>query len=875
MKIIKPAKLPILTRIVERVRKPELHVAAMLGFPLDAPRALFDELAFWSTVADALGSSGAVDEGFAKARGELLVAGSFFAPGGAPLRASYVRASVGAADKRLAVVGDRFWRNHAPTEPAPMTSMPIDWAHAFGGAHFDRNPYGKGVDPLVGDDHVIPLPNVDHYGAILRSPADRPEPAGFLPMDVTFAQRRARAGTYDRRWLEEHFPGLAPDAAPTFFNVAPEDQWTEDFFRGDEAILIENMHAERPRIEGRLPGLAARCFVTQRTAEGERFVEIPLRWDTVWLFPSAAAGVVIAHGTHAVAEDDAADVLHLVAACEDPAAPRPADHYRDALARRLDKDKGAIAGLSDSDLMPPRASGVAPNLGEMDIGRWVRGENLQAKNMRRGAERRRAEVRAMVEGKGLDSKDYGLAEPLPDPEEPPLDDLDALAAYMEAQMAQAEALREEGKEKEAKAREDARKKCAEKGIDFDAMMAEGARKGAGPPKLDAAAQVERLREAGMKGEEVKAMKADMQRQEQGLRDMYRRFGHLQPTAAAMDPETGARVRVLVELAMETGESLARRDFTGASLAGMCLRGIDLSGAFLEAADLSGCDLAGANLEGAMLAKANLRGADLSAAKLRGSNLGGACLCEAVLGRADLTDAVLGNADLAGARFAGATLTGADWLETKLAGVDFSSAVLGQCNLLKADLRGTRFAGADLTKANVVECALDGADFSGALLEGTTFVGCKGEGVSFRGARLRHGVLVHGSAFERADFRDADMEKANLRGTALTGARFDRANLTGADLSECNATGASFERAILKGALLIRTGLAGVTLRGANLIDALASKAKIAGADFTGANLYRADLSRVVGDGRTTFAEAEVGHVRFLPKAEPPPAGGAS
>src|SRR5580693_7575106 len=107
MKIIKPVKLPILTRVTERARKPELHVAAMLGFPLHAPRALLDELAFWKTVAEALGPSGAVDEGFAKARGELLVAGSFFAPGGVPVPASYVRVQLGAVDKRLAIVGDR------------------------------------------------------------------------------------------------------------------------------------------------------------------------------------------------------------------------------------------------------------------------------------------------------------------------------------------------------------------------------------------------------------------------------------------------------------------------------------------------------------------------------------------------------------------------------------------------------------------------------------------------------------------------------------------------------------------------------------------------------------------------------------------------
>ncbi len=397
MKVVKPMKVPILTRVVERARRPELHVAAMLAFPLDAPRALLDEIAFWKAVGAALGESGVVDEGFAKARGELLVAGSFFAPGGTPLPASYVRVKLGGVDKRLAVVGHRTWRDHAPSTPEPMVSMPIDWAHAFGGVGFDRNPYGKGAAPLEADARAIPLPNVDHYGAITRSPADRPEPAGFLPMDVTFAQRRGRAGTYGTRWFEEQFPGLADDADPTFYNVAPEDQWIDGCFRGDEDVLIENMHPERPRIEGRLPGLAARCFVTQRTAEGERFVEIPLRWDTVWLFPSAALGVVIAHGSAAVAEDDGADVLHLVCACEDPASARPIEHYRRALERRLDKDKGAIAELSDSDLMPPRASGVAANIAELDVGRWVRHEDLVAKNLRRGAERRHAELRTMLE----------------------------------------------------------------------------------------------------------------------------------------------------------------------------------------------------------------------------------------------------------------------------------------------------------------------------------------------------------------------------------------------------------------------------------------------------------------------------------------------
>lgn len=887
MKVIKPAKIPVLTRVVEFARRPFFHAAGIIAFPLDDARALYDELTFWKTTGAALGEKGVVDEGFAKPRGELLVCGSFFAPEGKPLPASYVRARLGAVDKRLAVVGDRTWQDRVPTPPTPITTMPIDWAHAFGGAGFERNPYGKGAEPVEIDGRAVhALPNIERYGAILRAPSERPEPAGLLPMDVTFAQRRKRAGTFDKGWFEEHFPGMPPDMDPTYFNVAPEDQWIDGFFRGDEEFVVENMHPDEPRIEGRLPGLVLRCFVTHRAPEGSRFLEIPLRCDTVWLFPSAGLGAVLFHGALRVAEDDAADIEHIVCACEEPASPRPIEHYQEVLARRLNKDTGAIASISDGDLMPQRGSGVAPNLGDLDIGRWIRSEKLAQKNLRRGQERDFAEARAALEAQGLDPKEHGLAELPPEPEVPPADDLDALAAFAEGELARADDMKSDLQTMDAEGRAQARKAFEEMGEDYDAAMEKAAREDAGPPTFSAAAHLTLLRsmaaDARAEGVPLPELeqqiedpryRADLETQEQGLREMYRRFGHTQPAAAAMEPEASQRARIVVELAIETGESLANRDFTGANLAGMRLAGVDLSGAFLEATNLEGCDLSGANLERAVLARASLRGAKLIGTRLRGANLGGASLEDAALDNADLAETVLSGAALAGARLSGAKLTGADLLETKLGGVDLSGAVIGQCSLLRADLRGARFVGSDLSQAVFLECSLDGADFSRAKLHKTTFVACRGEGVSFREASFRQGVLAHGSSFPGADFRDADMEKANLRGTALPGARFDRANLAGADLSSCDASEASFERAVLKGGLLIRTNLTGASMKGANLMDTLASKAHLPGANFTGANLYRADLSRVLGDARTTFAEAEVGHVRFLPKADAPPRGG--
>ncbi|MBW2527962.1 MAG: DUF2169 domain-containing protein [Deltaproteobacteria bacterium] len=884
MKVAKPVKVPILTRTYEVAGQLRLGVAALLGFPLDRPRELLDEIALWQAVGVALGESGVLDEGTPKSRGELLVCGSCHAPGGVPTPATFVRVCCGPVDKRLSVLGDRRWEDGVSSDPEPFTQMPLDWRHAYGGEGYRANPFGKGHRPVgKGRKRVHPLPNVEPFDRLMRSPSERPAPAGLLPMDVTFEERRNRAGTYDRRWFETHFPGMPADMDPTFFNAAPRDQWLDGFWCGDEAVLVEHMHPDHERLEGKLPGLVTRVFVTQRSTDGEAFMEIPLQCDTVWLFPESRLGVVAFHGAWAVREDDGADIVHLLAACEEPAAPRSPEHYLRALERRLDKDHGALASLSDSDLMPEVGVGVAPNLGETDVGRWVRGEGLWRANLRRGELRDYSRAKAEVEAEGLDPADYGLAEPPAADPEPALDDLDALAQQLEQQRDRAEQESKRLDALRAEADERARELGRELGVDID-----GAADGAppcGPPSFSAADQLQMILDNLEIAREGGAPLPDLEEQVQDpdyqagliateceLRELYRQYGHFQPPAAPMDAEASGAARVVVQAAYDSQTSLAGRDLTGADLSGMDLGGVDLGGAFLEGADLSGCDLTGANLDQAVLARANLEGAILAGASLAGANLGEAALAGAIFDAADLSDGVLSRARLAGAKLTGAKLDGVDLLEARFGDVDLSGASLSKATFMNGDLSGARFAAADLTQATFLECTLDGADFTGANLEKTSFIACCGRAVSFRDARFAQGVIVHGSAFSDADCRGAVLERANLRGTDLRGARFDGAAMTGADLSDCDVTGGSFDRAVLTGAMLVRTKLDEATLVGVNLMDALASKSSVPGADFGGANLFRADLSRVRGDERTSFADALVTNVRYLPKAESPPGG---
>src|SRR5690348_15972802 len=139
--------------------------------------------------------------------------------------------------------------------------MPITWANAFGGAGYPQNPLGKGYAPIRDDrgEHH-PLPNIEDPRRLISRPNERPAPMGFGPYDLTWPQRYAKIGTYDAKWLEERYPGFAADFDPSYFNTAPADQQIEGFFRGDESFTLENLHPEKPVIEGKLPGIKARIF---------------------------------------------------------------------------------------------------------------------------------------------------------------------------------------------------------------------------------------------------------------------------------------------------------------------------------------------------------------------------------------------------------------------------------------------------------------------------------------------------------------------------------------------------------------------------------------------------------------------------------------
>lgn len=873
MRTVKPLSASLLTRPFEHGGRFMLGVSVILFSTLGRASRLLTEQALWPFWASRPESQGPLEECYPRPRAEYLVGATAFTRSDRP-RACRVRVQVGDLTKELVVWGPRFWEGERPSDPLPFERLALDWTQTYGGKDFPANPVGMGrSDSEIEGTRMRLLPRVEYPDRPLTSSSGVGRPAGFGPLDQTWAIRAAKRGTYDKAWLEQDYPGLARDLDGSFFNLAPEDQQQATPFRGDEVYAFDFMHPELDRIGGVLPGLATRVFATRRTATGETFEELAMSLKALWLFPREERLIQVFQGWLRIDEDDAADVQTLLAAVERLGDARPPEHYRAVQERRRDPDQGALESLRESDIMP---ADLAVSLFDPPDQPGPAYERA----MRRAA-RERAEARALVAAHGLDPDEHGPPADLP---EPPrirtIDDLIEVRKRMEAESAALPARLEQDKRSTL---DGVRAVAAREGVDMETIEREmSGELTRGPPRPNAEpliADLTRLAEEG-RGQcsdvaELEQMLADPEvlgRWREGDRQQlaaYQSTGHHQrpPDPLAESARTELRARVQAELAR--GGSLAGWDLTRADLSRMDLRGADLTGALLEAADLSGALLDRAKLSRAMLAHARMIGTRLVDADLRESNLGAAQIARADLSGADLGEAILelarlSSSSLRGARIEGLRLTGAEIVAVDFSATHAESTVLWR----ETDLRGCRFAGIRYAQAVFQDCDLEETDFSGASITKGAFVGIRAKGICFRDLNLGTGCFALACRLDGADFSGARLNEVSFREAALRGADFSRAELRGCDFSSCDLRESRFYAADARCARLVRADLGDADLGSCNLAGAVLQQARLDHTELSYANLHEADLARVRVGAQVRFEGAIFSRARTRPRYRP-------
>ena len=212
-----------------------------------------------------------------KPRVDVVLVGSAFAPHQEPVEALVARVSLGSLDKAIGVIGDRTWiegpDGPEPSAPRPFRVMPL--AHERAALARD-NPHGFDLTrpPLVG---APALPNLE----AADDEIGRERTVGFGAIAPGAASRRALLRPEGWAWVEGGERGPTPAGFDfAFYNAAPRDQQIEALRAGD-ALVLENLNREHPRLETRIPGVRAKAFLVP--ADVDRGIEIALRCDTLWI----------------------------------------------------------------------------------------------------------------------------------------------------------------------------------------------------------------------------------------------------------------------------------------------------------------------------------------------------------------------------------------------------------------------------------------------------------------------------------------------------------------------------------------------------------------------------------------------------------------
>ncbi len=302
-----------------------------------------------------------------KLRGEWLFIGAAHAPGGKPVPNLDVSVQIGSYAKTLTIFGDRSWvRDDSGSahlsEPEPFTEMPIRAEYAHGGIKSKYNQHGIGFG-VLGDaaGASIPAANVMPSGQVGVSWERDGVPAGFGMLAPNLLPRRAMLGTYDETWRVRRMPLPPADFNPAFFNAAPEDQQFDGYFRGDEQVVLRNLHPDIPEFKTALPGTRVRCFVNRQTDIDEprsmTIAEVITVLDTVVIDMLANTLTLQWRGTLEIEDRFHQEIKHVLFIEEPLDKSQSSDFYAAMLQDKL-VDKQALAREAEMEERKKRVAEI-------------------------------------------------------------------------------------------------------------------------------------------------------------------------------------------------------------------------------------------------------------------------------------------------------------------------------------------------------------------------------------------------------------------------------------------------------------------------------------------------------------------------------------
>ncbi|MCG6970349.1 MAG: DUF2169 domain-containing protein [Gammaproteobacteria bacterium] len=831
------------------------------------------------------------DFAYFKPCADLLLAGKCYAPNGQPVTQCDVGFQVGSKSRLLRVFGNRYWEHTigggSISEPTKFVEMPICYENAFGGEGYKKNPVGRGI--VKGKL----LPNIEDPNHLIGSPSDTPDPAGFGALHRMWELRYSKLGTYKGDYLQKRWPWFPDDFHWGHFNAAPAEMQVEGYLRGDEPLVLENLHAVHAKYESQLPGMRVRCFtrVIDPKTKQHVFEEVTMNLDTLWVNMDEEKLVLLWRGWTGVASDEFEEIEHIFIMSE-PLDQKPAtvDQAHTLFKQKLtqlEKEWGTAPETPEkiiedikSEAVHEATKSTAETALKKVIAEEVEKPYVDAKAVEAQVDKMLTQLGVNVESLPAEAKQQmqeqqvKLINRITETDPAKLAEINSqeLHAQLKAELAKLDVDVDNLPPISEKAQQEQQRFMQELGFEEEALV--------GSAELKQLWEVVSaiLPKMGLDPEDLTPLLEHAKKQKEII---DKQSGVKLESEEEPEAELAAKKLKEIQSRVKKGETFVGEDCSGMDLSGLDLRGVDFTGAILIGANLQNSDLTGATLNEAKLIYSNLTNAKLNQVKMSAADCSYADLSCAECVATNLSASVFVNAKIIGADLSEcdlslANLTGSDLSGTKFENADMtlanaSKAQLDNANLFGADLtdalfeyaqitsakldqvtaKDAIFSGANLSNSRFVEAKLSGADFSAGVLNDANFQGAdlseaSLEKVTAKNINLSHANLEKLGASEASDFSGANLEQAQGKESIwheanLNGANFTFSKMEGADFTKASLQNAQCYGADMRFARFRKTDLTSAQMLDMNLFKGSLEKANLTGTVFNGSNLYAVEF----------------------------------
>lgn len=233
-----------------------------------------------------------------KPRCDVLAIGPAHTQNSVPAKTSAAGLEFAGISKFFRVMGPRVWEKrligHFVSEPEMYTTLPIDYAHAWGGTDphptregrsdtYQTNPAGLGYYPFQSELDGLRLPHTETVDAPIDNSVGNYKPMAFGPVGRHWLPRRTYTGTYDDQWQETRMPFPPTDLDARFFQCAPVDQQVSHP-KGGERFRLRGMHPSGDQT-GQLPDMKV---VMRFERKSGRMTQKVGHLDTITFLPEAS-----------------------------------------------------------------------------------------------------------------------------------------------------------------------------------------------------------------------------------------------------------------------------------------------------------------------------------------------------------------------------------------------------------------------------------------------------------------------------------------------------------------------------------------------------------------------------------------------------------